>query len=91
METKLSPADLASDLADILERVRDRGERFVVEENGEPVATIVPPSGPPGITVRDLVARVGNLKTPGDGFADDLEAVQRENAQRPMTVPEWPD
>ena len=44
----------------------------------------------PGITVNELIARVGDLKTPDDGFADNLEAIQAE--QPPMTAtPEWPD
>jgi hypothetical protein len=33
---------------------------------------------PPGITVEELIAAVGNLKLPDSGFADALEAVQAE-------------
>jgi hypothetical protein len=43
----------------------------------------------PGITVEELIARVGDLKLPDGGFADDLEAVQ---ASQPLAeMPEWPD
>ncbi len=42
-----------------------------------------------GVTARDLIAAVGNLKMPGEGFADDLEAVQA--AQGIAEMPEWPD
>jgi hypothetical protein len=39
--------------------------------------------------VDELIARIGNLKMPGDGFADDLEAIQAE--QGVVEFPEWPD
>lgn len=51
----------------------------------------VPPSErvPPGITIEELIAAVGNLELPGGGFADALEAVQ---AAQPLTeMPDWPD
>ena len=90
METKLSPTDLANNLADVLERVSDRGERFVIERDGRLLATIAPPlRSPPGITVAELIARAGDLRMPGDGFADDVEAGIA--AQGFATVPEWPD
>ena len=89
METTITATELSKRLSDVLNRVKYRGERFVVQRNGESVATIVPASGQPGITVRELIAQVGDLQMPGDGFADDLEAVQA--AQGLAEVPEWPD
>ena len=57
--------------------------------NDKPLS--VPPSErvPPGITIEELLATVGNLKMPGSGFADALEAVQA--AQPLAEMPEWPD
>jgi prevent-host-death family protein len=89
MESKLTATELAKRLSDVLDRVRYRGERFVVERNGEPVATIAPAAPPVGITVEEFVARVGDLRMPGDGFADDLEAIQA--LQGVAEGPEWPD
>lgn len=121
---KLTVAELAVGLTDVLERVRV-GEQFAIERDGEVIAVISsplttpeiawdefvagyrkrikpdnrfsdeeesgcnPPHHKPGITVADLVARVGNLQMPGDGFADDLEAIQA--AQGVAEMPEWPD
>jgi prevent-host-death family protein len=87
METKISATDLARNLSDVLNRVRYRGERFVVERNGDPVASLGPASAP-GITVGELIARLGDLPLPGEGFADDLEAIQA--AQPKAEFPEWP-
>ena len=88
MEGTLTVADLVTSLSDILDRVRS-GERFLIERDGEVVATIAPPNRPPGITGRDLAARLGDLMPPGDGFGDDLEAIQA--AQPRASAPEWSD
>jgi antitoxin (DNA-binding transcriptional repressor) of toxin-antitoxin stability system len=89
METTITAAQLADNLSDVLDRVKDRGERFVIQRNGEVVAIIEPPSPKLGITARELIAQVGNLRFPGEGFGDDLEAVQA--AQPPVEMTEWPD
>jgi len=41
-----------------------------------------------GTTWGGFVAKVRNLRTPGDGFADDREAIQA--AQGIAELPEWP-
>lgn len=87
METRISATTLARNLSDVLNRVLYRGERFVVERSGEPIASLAPMTGPPGITVLELIARIGDLEMPGDGFADDLEAIQA--TQRKAEFPEW--
>lgn len=89
METTISATELSKRLSDILNRVKYRGERFVIQRNGEAVAIIEPVRAKPGITARELIAQVGNLKFPGDGFGDDLEAVQA--AQPAAEMPEWPN
>ena len=87
MESKISATDLAKSLSDILNRIRYRGERFVVERNGEPIATLAPAGPTARITLREVVARLGNLTLPGDGFAEDLEAIQ--SSQPKAEAPTW--
>lgn len=89
METTITATQLAKGLSEVLNRVKYRGERFVVQRNGEIVAVIEPANTKPGITVSEFIARVGDLKMPGDGFADALEAIQAEQGLAEM--PEWPD
>lgn len=48
-----------------------------------------PESVHPGTTWSEFVAKVGDMKMPGDGFADDLEALQA--AQGLAEMPEWSD
>ena len=76
METKITATELSKNLSDVLNRTRYRGETFVVERNGDPVARLGTVSPPSGITVSELIVRLGDLALPGDGFADDLEAIQ---------------
>jgi antitoxin (DNA-binding transcriptional repressor) of toxin-antitoxin stability system len=89
METTISATQLAKGLSDVLNRVKYRGERFVIQRNGETVAVVAPANAKPGITVSELVARVGDLKLPDGDFADNLEAVQVEQGLAEIT--EWPD
>ena len=89
METTITATQLAKSLSDVLNRVRYRGERFIVQRNGETIATIIPAQDRPGTTWAEFRARVGDLEMPGDGFADDLEAIQA--AQGNAEMPEWPD
>lgn len=84
---RISETELATNLPEFLERVRV-GDRFEIERDGEVFAEVIPSATKPGITARELIARVGNLKFPGNGFGDDLEAVQ--SAQPLAEVPEWP-
>lgn len=88
METTITATQLSKDTLDVLDRVKDRGERFVIQWNGEAIAVLQPLREKPGITARELIAQAGNLEFPGDGFGDALEAVQA--AQPPAEMPEWP-
>jgi antitoxin (DNA-binding transcriptional repressor) of toxin-antitoxin stability system len=74
---RVSESELATSLPEFLERART-GERFAIERDGEIIAEVIPSASKPGITARELIARVGNLKFPGEGFGDDLEAIQAE-------------
>ena len=85
--THITATELARSLSDVLNRVRYRGERFVVERNGEPVAFIDPATARKGRTGRELAKLIGHLQIP-EGFADDLEAIHA--AQGLPQIREWP-
>ena len=75
MEYHISATDLARRVGEVLGRVRYRGDSFVVDRNGDPVARISPvPTAPIG-TVRDFVDTWRSTGAPETAFADDLEAV----------------
>ena len=89
METRITATEFAKSLSDVLNRVRYRRETFLIERNGEPVASLAPAGPAAGITIRQLADHLRDIPMPGDGFADDLEAIQ--SSQPPASVPTWPN
>ena len=87
MSTKITATELAKNLSDILNRARYKGESFVIERNGEPVAVVEPPPKV-GITPAELVALFNGLPLIDDRFADDLETAR--SILRDLDVPRWP-
>ncbi len=88
MEQTITATELARSLSDLLNRVRYRGERFIIDRNGEPTAALIPVEAPASITWQELAERLGDLPSPGVDFADDLEEIQ---AAQPLAGPiPWP-
>jgi antitoxin (DNA-binding transcriptional repressor) of toxin-antitoxin stability system len=56
MDHRISATELARRLGDVLGRIRYRGESFIVERNGDPVARLGPVPGAAGGTVREALA-----------------------------------
>lgn len=88
MEIRITATELAKSLSDVLNRVRYRGEKFLIVRKGEPIATVGPAAPVPGITGREFVELLKNLPPPDEGFADDLEAIQAY--QPKASLPAWP-
>lgn len=85
MVTKITPAELSDHLSDILERVKENGEDFVIEKDGEPLARLAPNS-PKTATWRSL-ADIFEHCPPDPEFADDLERVHK--SQPPLPPDPW--
>lgn len=85
MEHRITASLLARRLADILGRVRYRGDTFVVERHSVPIARIEPAGDVPRATLADAARAwmAGAGKDPA--FADDLERVSK--ADRPPKNP----
>ncbi|MGH7267195.1 MAG: type II toxin-antitoxin system Phd/YefM family antitoxin [Candidatus Rokuibacteriota bacterium] len=75
MEYRISATELARRLGDILGRIRYRGDTFVVERNGDPIARLVPLPGKNPVTVGEALAAWRAAGEPDPSFADDLERV----------------
>jgi prevent-host-death family protein len=90
VETRITATELARALSEILSRVADHYESFTIVRHGVPVATLAPIAAVTRpVTLAELAARPGDLRLPGDGFADDLEAVQA--SQPPLPPSLWPN
>lgn len=75
MEHRLSATDLARSVGDVLGKIRYRGDSFVIERNGEPVARLMPLPERPHGTVREVLIAWTESGDPEEDFAADLEAV----------------
>jgi prevent-host-death family protein len=75
VETLVSATELARKLGDYLARVRYRGESFLVEKNGKPVARVIPAEPHRVVTLSRALAVWCGAGQPDPGFADDLERV----------------
>lgn len=84
MEEHIPATRLARNLGDVLARIRYRGESFVVEKNGVPVARMVPIEPPKQITVGEFI-RLWTARGPDPEFARALEKVNA--ADRPVELP----
>lgn len=75
MDIRVSATYLARRLGDVLGRIRYRGESFLVERNGEPVARVVPLIERPTAELGEVLAGWSAAGPPDPEFARALEAV----------------
>jgi antitoxin (DNA-binding transcriptional repressor) of toxin-antitoxin stability system len=68
--------------------VRYKGECFIIERNGEPVAEITPVEARQAATLADLFRLLRETGFPDEEFANDLEAIHA--SQEKVLPPAWP-
>ena len=87
MTTRITTEELARSLPDVLDRVCNKGERFIVVRNGETVATIEPAEPPKIATFGEFLEWLRTTPLPDPDFAKDVEEII---ANQPKAVfPEW--
>ena len=89
MVRTVSATELGRNLAEYLNRVSYRGETFLVQRGGRPVAELRP--APRGIRGADFLARFRSLPrlTPDEveSLARDIDQARHELAELPVTSP----
>ena len=85
MDTRITASLLARRLADVLGRVRYRGETFVVVRHNRPGARIAPAGAAPRATLADAARAWMTADHRDTSFADDLARVGA--ADRPPRNP----
>ncbi len=83
MESHVSATEAARTFSDILNRVRYRGEAFVVERGGEPVCRISPVAGARSFTAADLLKLLDVAPPPDPAYLDTVEALAKNQPQLP--------
>jgi antitoxin (DNA-binding transcriptional repressor) of toxin-antitoxin stability system len=76
METRISIRRAARNFSSMLDRVRELGETFIVEQDGEAVCRIVPVS-PAKRTLVDLVRILDSAPKPDPEYWNIVEAITR--------------
>jgi prevent-host-death family protein len=84
VESHISATEAARSLSELLNRVRYRGESFVVERGGEPVCRIVP-AVPTRCTVAELVRVLKAGPRADRDYLDETEALAREQPRLPKS------
>ncbi len=82
--TRISATEAAKRFSDLLNRVRYRGEEFVIERGGEPVCRLSP-VGPVGKTVAEVSDALWNGPKPDAGYWDDLEDIIKRQPGLPSS------
>ena len=78
----ISATQAARAFSDLLNRVRYRGEVFVIERGGEPICEMSPVK-PPRFTGADLLRLLRSLPKPDAGFWDAVEDATRQKPVLP--------
>jgi len=78
----LSATEAARNFSELLNRVRYRGERFVIVRGGSAIGELRP-AEPARFTVRDLAALLRSLPPVDDGYLDAVEEFARSQPQMP--------
>lgn len=88
MSQRVTATDAARRFSDLLNRVRYAGESFVIIRGGEEMGQLVPAEPHRPLTLRGLLDILTSEGAPDPEFADDLEAIQRE--QPSIGEAPWP-
>ncbi len=79
---RLSATDVARNFSEILNRVRYRGERFLIERNGVAIGELCP-AAPARFTGDDLLTLLRSLPPVDGEFFDAVEEVSRNQPRLP--------
>ena len=79
---RVSATEAARNFSEILNRVRYRGETFVIERGGQPICEIRP-AAPTLFTGADLVTLLRSLPSVDEGYLTAVEEIARRQPQLP--------
>jgi antitoxin (DNA-binding transcriptional repressor) of toxin-antitoxin stability system len=83
---RISAAKAARSFSEILNRVKYRGESFIVERNREPICRIEPVRRRKTLTTDSFAEFWKSLPRPDDKFADDLEEIHNMFRELPRSA-----
>ena len=85
MTTRLSATEAVRTFSDLLNRIRYRGEEFVVERAGEPICRMTPAVPPNRPSLRELASLLREIPRPDAGYARDVRRAARGQGRVPRS------
>jgi antitoxin (DNA-binding transcriptional repressor) of toxin-antitoxin stability system len=83
--THVSATEAVRTFSDLLNRIRYRGEEFVVERAGEAICRMTPAAPVKALSLRDLASLLRELPNPDAGYASDVRKASRSQGRRPRS------
>ena len=85
MTTRVSATEAVRTFSDLLNRIRYRGEEFVVERAGEPVCRMTPAAPPRRLSFKELVSLIRDIPGADAGYVSDVRAAVRKQGRLPRS------
>jgi antitoxin (DNA-binding transcriptional repressor) of toxin-antitoxin stability system len=85
MMTHVSATEAVRTFSDLLNRIRYRGEEFVVERAGEAVCRMTPAAPTNRLTLRDLASFLRDIPKPDASYARDVRRAARSQGRPPRS------
>ncbi len=85
MAIRVSATEAVRTFSDLLNRIRYRGEEFVVERAGEPICRMMPAAPAKTLTLRELVSLLREIPSPDAGYASDVRRAARSQGRPPRS------
>jgi len=85
MTTRLSATEAVRTFSDLLNRIRYRGEEFVVERAGEPICRMTPATPPKRPSLGELASLLREIPRPDAGYASDVRRAARGQGRVPRS------
>jgi antitoxin (DNA-binding transcriptional repressor) of toxin-antitoxin stability system len=87
MKVRISATETACRFSELMNRVRYRGESFIVERRGKPVCEILP-ARPTRFSGRDLADQPRSLPKPDEEYLDLVEGLSAKQSM--VAESRWP-
>jgi antitoxin (DNA-binding transcriptional repressor) of toxin-antitoxin stability system len=85
MSTRVSATEAVRTFSDLLNRIRYRGEEFVVERAGEPVCRMMPAALPRSLTLKELASVLREIPEIDARYAADVRHATRRQGRLPRS------
>jgi len=85
MSTRVSATEAVRTFSDLLNRIRYRGEEFVVERAGEPVCRMMPAALPRRLTLKELASLLREIPETDAGYTSDVRRAGRSRGRLPRS------